>query len=138
MAIYNTKKVFLIPIVFIIVVLITVYYLRHEYGLAQMESPTMEPIIHEKSNSSSIGDFILYRKHFKVSSLRSGDLVVVNLKTSYGNICTVRMIDNHSDSPSGFFYVVSVNQKKHGIDSSSLGAIPSSDIIGKVVHIIKR
>jgi len=117
-------------LILIAVFVLCIVVLRSFFIFLQMPTPTMQPLI-------STNDVVMASKHFDVSSLRSGDLVVVDLPLpgSRDSIYTVRRIEQQTNTPAGQFYLVAANTK--GLDSHFLGALPASEIRGKVIHIFR-
>ena len=74
-------------------------------------------------------------KRFHAASLRSGDLVVVDIPTPEGRVLTVRKIEQQPDTMAGQFYLRAVNT--NGYDSRQFGALQVADIRGKVIWIFR-
>lgn len=106
------------------------------FSIQEMSSDSMEPLISgEKISPAHEGDFVILTKWFSAASLRSGDLVAVEIPIPNGRVLTIREIDQRTNTPAGQFYLRAVNT--NGIDSRQLGSIPSKDIRAKVIWVIK-
>ena len=80
-------------------------------------------------------DIVVATKYFRVSSLHSGDLVVVELPPQMHSDLTVREIAYQTNVPSGGFYLRATST--NGLDSPWLGEFPFRNIKAKVIWIIK-
>lgn len=94
----------------------------------------MEPLIHAKGSHNGQHDsHVLYIKKYNSTSLQPGNLVYVNITTPFGHYNIIRMVEQHNDTPSGYYYIISSNH--NGFDSKAFGPVPASDILGKVIFI---
>jgi type IV secretory pathway protease TraF len=106
------------------------------FSVMEMGSPSMQPLVAgQGAPPSRSGDWVLVAKWFHTASLRTGDLVVVNIPTSTGRVRTLRKIEQQPDTPAGQFYVKAVSNS--GIDSRQFGPFPASNIYGRVIWIIR-
>jgi hypothetical protein len=115
-------------LVLIAVLVLLVIVARSFFFVAPMRNNTMWPLI--ASNNIVVAD-----KWFDVASLRTGDLVVVQVPTPAGPVFTVRKIEQQMNTPTGQFYLRAVNT--NGLDSRWFGTLPARDIKARVVWIIK-
>jgi hypothetical protein len=107
---------------------------RSSFIVMRMYTNTMQPLI-------TTNDVVIAAKHFNVASLRSGDLVVVDIGPylqSYppvSHMLTVRKIEQQTNPLAGQFYLRAVST--NGIDSRQLGALPAAAIRGRVIWILR-
>jgi signal peptidase I len=117
-------------------VTLPVWLLSLRFSVMEMGSTSMQPLIAgQGAPPSRIGDFVVVAKWFRVASLRTGDLVVVNIPSSTGRVRTLRKIEQQPDTPAGQFYVRAVTDI--GIDSRQFGPLKASNIYGRVIYIIR-
>ena len=117
-------------------VTLPVWLLSLRFSVMEMGSTSMQPLVAgQGAPPSRIGDFVVVAKWFRVASLRTGDLVTVDIPTPTGRVRTVRRIEQQPDTPAGQFYVRAANDS--GIDSRQFGPLPASDIHGRVVWILR-
>ena len=116
--------------------LLTDGILRVAFLFTVMDSDSMLPLVKGNSTPTSHdGDFVVAARWFRTASLRTGDLVVVDIPTAMGPVLTIRKIEQQADTPAGQFYLRAV--KTNGIDSRQFGALPAKDLQGKVIWIKK-
>jgi signal peptidase I len=115
-------------LILMVVYLILIVITRSVFIVSPMRSDSMRPLI-------ASNDIVVATKWFHTASLRTGDLVVVEIYTPAGDL-TVRKIEQQPDTPTGQFYLRAVNT--NGVDSKWLGALPARNIKGKVIWIIKQ
>ena len=114
----------------------------------EMESPSMEPLIHGRSGPTTTdGDCVLLWNWFKPDALRRGDLVAITFQVEGRPVRTIRRIqwipgdvDPNSAAPDGLknipknqFYVSAL--APNSLDSRSFGLVPASRVTGKVIRI---
>lgn len=134
-ALFKSKK--RVVLVLLVFCAIAIAVLATQFAVMEMVSTSMEPLISGQGKPPSRrGDLLIIKRWFRISSLRTGDLVVVDIPAPNGRVRTVRKIDQQPDTPAGQFYVRAVS--KTGIDSRSFGPLPAQDIRGRVVWIIRR
>ena len=96
----------------------------------------MQPVIAgQGAPPSHVGDLLVITRWFRVASLRTGDLVTVDIPTPTGRVRTVRRIEQQPDTPVGQYFVRAVSDS--GIDSRQFGPLPASNIYGRVIWIIQ-
>ena len=122
-------KIAVRTILILIAICVLLIIILRLFGTWQMRNDTMKPLI-------ASNDVVFATKWFHASSLHNGDLVVVNAPIPTGQVVpTVRQIEQQSNTPSGQFYLRAVNT--NGLDSQLFGALPATNILGKVIWIIK-
>ncbi len=106
------------------------------FSVMEMGSTSMQPVISgQGAPPSRAGDLVVIAKWFRVASLRTGDLVAVDIPTPTGRVRTVRRIEQQPDTLAGQFYVRAASES--GIDSRQFGPLPASDIHGRVIWILR-
>jgi signal peptidase I len=108
--------------------LLFVLVVRSLFIVSPMRTGSMQPLI-------ATNDIVVAAKWFHVASLRSGDLVAVDIPTPGGRVLTIRKIEQQSDTPVGQFYLRAVST--NGVDSHFFGPLPAADIRGRVIWIIR-
>jgi signal peptidase I len=88
----------------------------------------MQPLI-------NTNDIIVATKWIRVASLRTGDFVVVNIPIPGGYVLTVRQIEQQTNAPAGQFYLRAANT--NGYDSRQFGTLGASNIVGRIIWILK-
>jgi signal peptidase I len=104
------------------------------FGVVQMSSRTMLPLIHgESSPGGGDGDYLIFLKMF--IDPRPGDLALVRPAALKG-VQTIRRIASIAggDSANEKTYVVEA-ERASGLDSKSFGPIPRSEIVGRVIYV---
>jgi signal peptidase I len=126
----TVAKITLRVVIGLVAVYLVVLLLAHSvFVVARMGSDSMSPLI-------GSNDFVIATRCFRTASLHSGDLVLVRLPLPGGDsVVTVRRIEQQTNTPAGEFYLQAA--KTNGIDSRFLGALPSSDIRGRVLWITR-
>jgi signal peptidase I len=128
------KRVVIVALVACVVAIIILF---SGFSLKEMGSTSMQPLIMGKGEPPShAGDLIVIAKWFRIASLRTGDLVIVDIPTPTGCVHTVRRIEQQPDTPTGQFYLRA--ESDNGIDSRQFGPLPASDIHGRVIWILRR
>ena len=108
-----------------------------QFYIMEMGSTSMQPLISGQGDPPShSGDFVVVARYFRTGSLRTGDLVVVDVPTPTGRVRTVRQIQQQPNTPAGQFYVRAIAEG--GIDSRQFGPLLRHEIRGRVVWIHKR
>ena len=109
---------------------------RASFLCARMDSPSMEPVVKGNTTPQSHdGDCVVAWRWFRGASLRSGDLVLVDIPTPTGQVRTIRQIEQQPGIPVGQFYLRAVST--NGLDSRRFGTLPAQAIRGRVVWILK-
>ena len=127
------KRVALVALAVCIIIIVVLF---SGFSVVEMSSTSMQPVIAgQGAPPSRAGDLVVVAKWFRVASLRTGDLVAVDIPTPTGRVRTVRRIEQQPDTPAGQFYVRA--ESDSGIDSRQLGPLPASDIHGRVVWILR-
>jgi len=122
-----TKIAVMTVLILIAVSLLFVLVVRSLFIVSPMRTGSMQPLI-------ASNDIVVASKWFHVASLRSGDLVVADIPIPGGSRdLTVRKIEQQPDTPAGQFYLRAVST--NGLDSKWFGALPASNIVGKVIWI---
>jgi signal peptidase I len=123
-------------IVLLAVCVLVIVVLFSGFSMMEMGSTSMQPVIAgQGAPPSRDGDLVVVAKWFRVTSLRTGDLVVVDIPTPTGRVRTVRRIEQQPDTPLGRFYLKA--ESDNGIDSRQFGSLPASDIHGRVIWILR-
>jgi hypothetical protein len=119
------RTVLILVVVFVFFVVVV----RSFFIVLQMPTSSMQPLI-------TTNDVVVATKHFDVTSLHNGDLVVVALPLGdRDKILTVRKIEQQTNTPAGQFYLRALST--NGVDSKFLGTLPAADIRGKVIKIFR-
>jgi signal peptidase I len=117
-----------------VLILVAVFVLfvvaaRSLFIVSPMRTGSMQPLI-------ASNDIVVATKWFRVTSLRSGDLVVADIPIPDGSRdLTIRKIEQQTNTPAGQFYLSAVST--NGIDSRFFGALPAADIRGRVIWIFR-
>jgi signal peptidase I len=124
-------KYYRIPLLAVLIIVAACFFIiRVSFIVSPMRSNSMYPLI--ESN-----DIVVATKMFRVTSLRSGNLIVASIPIpGGGHELTVREIEQQSDAPTGMYYLRAVNT--NGLDSRWFGALSASNILGRVIWLIKR
>ena len=124
----TVTKITLRVVIGLVAVYLVLLLLAHSvFIVARMGSESISPRI-------GANDFVIATKWFRTTTLHSGDLVLVTLQSPDGHsVVTVREIEQQTNTPPGEFYLQAA--KTNGIDSRFLGALPASDIRGRVIWI---
>ena len=144
------KKLFKIISLAILFVLVLYFFVYKQLGvcLFELQSPSMEPIIHGSNLPHEHGDIVFAATIFRRATLQTNDLVVVNLNVEGRPVTTVRKItgcagDNYLSIsneiiqiPKGYVYLSA--QSKDGIVSRKLGLFRNDQVRAKVLYIIHR
>lgn len=131
-AIFQKKVALVVLTVFVFVVIV----ICCGFSVMLMGSGSMQPVITGQGMTGyNAGDLVVVAKWFRVDSLRTGDLVAVDIPTPSGRVRTVRRIEQQADTPAGKFYLRAASD--NGIDSRQFGPLPASDIRGKVIWILR-
>ena len=109
-----------------IVLLLLVAIIWAAIDVRKMDSSSMKPAMNP-------GDFVICTPWFSKTHLKSGDLVIVNLKTPDGQAMTIRRFSDYRD---GGVTAWLTADAPNGIDSKQVGNIPISDISSKVLTVI--
>ena len=127
------KKAVIVALVVCVIVIVVLF---SGFSVMEMGSTSMQPVIAgQGAPPSRAGDLVVVAKRFRVASLHTGDLVVVDIPTPTGRVRTVRRIEQQSDTPAGQFCVRA--ESDNGIDSRQFGPLPASDIHGRVIWILR-
>jgi type IV secretory pathway protease TraF len=113
----------------LVAVYLVLLLLAHSvFIVARMGSSSMSPLI-------GSNDVVIATRLFHATSLHSGDLVLVALPLGGHDDIAVREIEQQTNTPAGQFYLEALST--NGVDSRFLGALPASDIRGRVLWIAK-
>ena len=93
----------------------------------KMDSSSMKPSVNP-------GDFVISTPWFSKTHLKSGDLIIVNLKTPDGEATTIRRFSDYRDGGTTAWLT---SDSPRGIDSRQLGNIPLTDISSRVLTVIR-
>lgn len=116
-------------LILILVCLIFVVVVRRAFIVSPMPTDSMQPLI--STNST-----IVAAKWFRMASLHSGDFVIADIPLPDSKrVLTVRQIEQEPDTPAGQFYLRAANT--NGWDSRQFGALPASNIVGRVLWVLK-
>jgi len=127
------NRVVIVPLAVCAVVIVVSF---SGFSVMEMGSTSMQPVIAgQGAPPSHAGDLLVVTRWFRVASLRTGDLVTVDIPTPMGRVRTVRRIEQQPDTPAGRFYFRAASDS--GIDSRQFGPLPASDIRGRVVWILR-
>jgi hypothetical protein len=101
------------------------------FFVARMYDSSMSPLI-------APNDIVIATRCFRTASLRSGDLVFVDIPACGGLVPTVRRIQQRTNTPAGQFYFEAANTNADAwTDSRLLGTLPVEDIRGRVIWVGK-
>jgi signal peptidase I len=142
------KRTFKILASFFLFLLVLYFFVYRQWGvcLFELESPSMEPLIHGSNLPKEHGDTVFATKIFRRAALRTNDLVVVDLNVEGISVTTVRKITgcagNHyladsnqvSEIPKGYLYLSA--ESKAGYDSRQAGLFKIDQVRAKVLFII--
>ena len=109
------------------VLLLIVAIIWAAIDVRKMDSSSMKPSVNP-------GDFVICTPWFSKTHLKSGDLIIVNLKTPGGQAMTIRRFSDYRDGGMAAWLTADA---PNGIDSKQIGNIPITDISSKVLTVIR-
>jgi type IV secretory pathway protease TraF len=116
-------------LILILACLIFVVVVRAAFIVSPMPTDSMQPLI--STNST-----IVAARWFRTASLHSGDFVIADIPLPDSKrVLTVRQIEQQPDTPAGQFYLRAANT--NGWDSRQFGTLPASNIVGRVLWVLK-
>jgi predicted PurR-regulated permease PerM len=124
-----TKIAVRTALILVLVCLLFVVVVHSAFIVSPMSSDSMQPLI--STNST-----IIAARWFHTASLHSGDFVIADIPLPDSNrVLTVRQIEQQSDTLAGQFYLRAANT--NGLDSRQFGTLPASNIVGRVLWVLK-
>src|SRR5258708_6508520 len=127
------------------------WLLASRYGILEMRSSSMEPIVHgRRPNSDARGDLVIFLKHPQRNEIHNGDLVIVSFWFDRRKVFTVRRVgavpgqpipagrqpeETNRVSPPMSYWITS--ESTNGVDSAQLGLVSAQQIEGLVLRIVR-
>lgn len=116
-------------LILVLFCLLFVIVVRTAFVVSPMPTDSMQPLISTNSTIVAV-------RWFGVASLRSGDFVIADIPLPDNKqVLTVRQIEQQPDTPAGQFYLRAANT--NGLDSRQFGTLPASNIVARVLWVLK-